>query len=330
MQKRAFGKTDMQTAVIGFGAWAIGGPAFAGTMPIGWGDVDDETSEAALLRSYELGINFFDTADLYGLGHSEALVGKVFGHRKEVLIATKVGQRVGNDGAVFLDYSKNYVLKACEESLKRLKRETIDFYQLHAARMPHLLNGECLEAMEILQSQGKIRYWGLSVNTYEPNEEAIWMMDRGLGHGFQVVLNILNQRAISMIRTAGQKGYGIIVRMPLQFGLLTGKFSRATTFGKDDHRNFRLPPEVLAAAFDILDPVWKRLQHYRVSKTTLAMSFILSHPEVSVVIPGIKTPQQAERNTGELVRFSQADMDYLHGLYPDTLDPFMRLMRSNG
>src|SRR5215212_5517509 len=141
MEYRKFGNTDLNVSQVGFGAWAIGGEAIVGGIPIGWGPADDQVSVDAIHAALDAGINFFDTADFYGLGHSETLLGKLL--NKDSIIATKVGQRNVNDKIV-LDYSREYVLRACEESLKRLKRDTIDYYQLHAARLPHLENGECI------------------------------------------------------------------------------------------------------------------------------------------------------------------------------------------
>ena len=133
MKYRRFGKTDLNISEIGFGTWAIGGPAMAGEIPIGWGDVDDRTSIKALKKALDLGINFYDTADFYGLGHSEELLGKLWSNRKDVIIATKVGHRLDADNNIFLDYSYDYIMKACEDSLNRLRRESIDFYQLHTS-----------------------------------------------------------------------------------------------------------------------------------------------------------------------------------------------------
>src|SRR5882672_9890589 len=131
MQYRNFGNTDLRVSEIGFGAWAIGGGAMIGNTAIGWGDANDEESLKAIQRAVELGINFFDTADVYGLGHSEQLIGETLGNNKDVIIATKVGN-VSRNSEFTVDYSRDYILKACEESLKRLKRETIDYYQLHS------------------------------------------------------------------------------------------------------------------------------------------------------------------------------------------------------
>src|SRR5438067_5659682 len=132
MNYRKFGKTNLMVSEIGFGAWAIGGAAKVGNVPIGWGQTDDATSIKAIRAALNAGINFFDTADFYGLGHSEELLGDVVSHNKEVTIATKVGHR-NIDEKIVLDYSKDYILQACEASLKRLKREAIDYYQLHSA-----------------------------------------------------------------------------------------------------------------------------------------------------------------------------------------------------
>src|SRR6476620_6477715 len=229
MQYRKFGNTDRLLSEIGFGAWAIGGGAMIGNTSIGWGDADDAVSIRAIQAALDGGINFFDTADIYGLGHSEEIRGKAVRHDRNVIIATKVGNVARNDQFT-VDYSKEYILKACGQSLKRLRRETIDYYQLHSARVEHLQNGECIEAMKELQKQGKIRYWGLSLNTFDPFPEAEVLMKHHLGNGFQLVLNILNQRALPILEKTNKNGYGIIARMPLQFGLLTGKFDGNSAF----------------------------------------------------------------------------------------------------
>ena len=156
MRFRKFGKTDLVVSEIGFGAWAIGGNAMVGNTPIGWGKADDTTSAAAIHQAMDCGINFFDTADFYGLGHSEILLGKYLGSNKETIIASKVGHRKVAD-SIQLDYSKDYIIEACEASLQRLKRDTIDYYQLHSARMLHFEKERCVDAMEILKKQGKIR-----------------------------------------------------------------------------------------------------------------------------------------------------------------------------
>ncbi len=325
MNYRKFGNTELMVSEIGFGAWAIGGPAMVGDLAIGWGNVDDNVSVEALKKSFELGINFYDTADFYGFGHSEELIGKVFGNRNDVIIATKVGHRVENN-QILLDYSKNHILKSCEESLKRLKRDYIDFYQLHSAKLNHLEDGQCIEAMQELKSQGKIRYWGISLNTFNPYPEAEFLINRNLADGFQIAFNIINQRTLKLIETASQKGYGVIARIPLQFGLLAGKFTKETRFNKDDHRSFRLNPQLLSELLDALEDVWKISDKYNVDKVTFALSFIMNHKGVSTVIPGIKTPEQAAKNTQPLVEIKEEDMNYLHQLFRDKFDELVSKM----
>ena len=327
MNYRKFGTTDLNVSEVGFGAWAIGGPAMAGNIPIGWGDVVDDTSIAALKKAKDLGINFYDTADFYGLGHSEELIGKVWGNRKDVIIASKVGHRLDKNQNIYLDYSHDYVIKACELSLQRLRRESIDFYQLHAAKLVHLENGECIRAMKQLHKEGKIRYWGISLNTYNPEIEADYILKNKLGHGFQLVFNIINQKAMSIIKGANKNGLGVIARMPLQFGLLAGKFNSTSTFTTSDHRSFRLPPKVLNRSLQNLKPAWLIADKYEIGYDSFALSFILSHPEISTVIPGIKSPEQAIANTRTICRMSLEDMDAVHQLYKDRFEDLLAFMK---
>jgi aryl-alcohol dehydrogenase-like predicted oxidoreductase len=318
MNYRRFGKTNLNVSEIGFGAWAIGGAVSIGNIPIGWGKSDDGESTKALRAALDAGINFFDTADFYGLGHSEELIGNELSSQKNVIIATKVGHR-NIDNKIVLDYSRNHILSACEESLRRLKRETIDYYQLHSARLEHLHKSECIQAMEELKQKGKIRYWGLSLNTFHPQPEAEYLIDNNLGDGFQLVFNIINQRADEVLKLASRAGFGIIARMPLQFGLLTGKLDMYSTFNAGDHRAFRLTPEIMEKTVNRLNErIWPEVSQLGISKTSLALSYILSHPEISTTIPGIRTAEQVKLNTVDLrklnpdllKRFEHPDMKW--------------------
>jgi aryl-alcohol dehydrogenase-like predicted oxidoreductase len=306
MQYRKFGNTSLQVSEIGFGAWAIGGGAMIGTTAIGWGNADDATSIKAIHAAVNNGINFFDTADIYGLGHSEELIGKTMGRNKEIVIATKTGN-VSRNEVFTIDYTKEHIIAACEASLKRLHRETIDYYQLHTARMVHLKNGECIEAMHTLQQQGKIKYWGLSLNTFEPLPETDFMLDNNYGNGFQLVLNLINKNALPILTKAAEKGYGIIARMPLQFGLLTGKFDNDFSFPTNDHRNNRITKDIVTAANTALETIWQLCKKYNCNKTQLVLSYLLSYPQVSAIIPGIRTAQQVTDNTTGLFQLSNAD-----------------------
>jgi aryl-alcohol dehydrogenase-like predicted oxidoreductase len=329
MQNRKFGNTDLLVSEIGFGAWAIGGGAMIGNLSIGWGDSDDTVSINAIHKAMDAGINFFDTADIYGLGHSEMLLGKTIGSNKEIIIATKVGN-VSRDEQFTVDYSKDYIIKACEESLKRLKRDYIDYYQLHTARLAHLQQGDCIDTMQQLQQQGKIRYWGLSLNTFDPVPEAEFLLRNNMASGFQLVLNLLNQKALSLFSDASQKGYGIIARMPLQFGLLTGKFDKEISFSNNDHRKNRLTVEVIQVSNNALKPVWDLCEKYNCSKTQLALSYILSYPEVSTVIPGIRTAKQVELNTTGLFKLDQGDRFLIENLGNTEFKKVMLMIQQQG
>ena len=329
MRYKKFGNTDLLVSEIGFGAWAIGGGAMIGTTSIGWGDADDNESVKAIHASLDAGINFFDTADIYGLGHSESLLGKTIGERKDVLIATKVGN-VSREEQFTVDYAKEYIFQACENSLRRLKRNEIDYYQLHTARLTHLQQGDCIKAMKHLQQQGKIRYWGLSLNTFDPLPEADYLLNNNLGNGFQLVLNILNQKALPLMTRSSEKGYGIIARMALQFGLLTGKFDNGVSFAGNDHRKNRLTKEVIETANTALLPLWALCKKYSCSKTQLALSYVMSYPGVSTVIPGIRTAEQVHLNTTGLFTLEPEDLLLIEKMGAADFVPVLDLIQRQG
>ena len=301
----------------------------AGDVPIGWGKVDDETSKKAIVKAVELGVNFFDTADFYGLGHSEELLGNVFeGKWKDIILATKVGNTLMEDGSAGINYSKEYILNACEKSLKRLNKDVIDVYQLHSARMQHLQQGECIAAMEQLQQEGKIRFWGISLNTFEPQQEAKFFVEHQIGHTFQIAFSIINQIALNEVfPLAIENNYGIIARVPLHFGLLSGKFAREKTFPKNDHRSNRLNPELLNLSLDKLNKVFELAEKRKMEKDYLAMSFILSHRGVSSVIPGIRNEAQAIANVKEFSQLTDEDVEFLHEYYESDLNLLMEAYR---
>ena len=330
MNYEKFGNTDLIVSKIGFGAWGIGGPAMAGSVPIGWGNVDDNISISALKKSFDLGVTFYDTADFYGLGHSEELIGKVFGNSKEVIIATKVGHRLDENDSIFLDYSYKHIINACEKSLQRLNRDYIDLYQLHSAKLEHLEKGECIKAMEDLQKQGKIRYWGLSLNTFNPFPEAEYLFNNHLGNSFQLVFNILNQRALIIVEKAKLTGFGIIARMPLQFGLLTGKFNKFTKFEKNDHRSFRLNEHIIETTLNELENIWFLTEKYNTNKTGLSLSFIAAINGINTIIPGIKSEIQAVDNCTNLVQLEDDDITLIKNLYNEKFEYIVSLMEKQG
>jgi aryl-alcohol dehydrogenase-like predicted oxidoreductase len=203
----------------------------------------------------------------------------------------------------------------------------------------HLENGECITAMNLLQKQGKIRFWGLSLPTFEPAPEAEYLMNKNSGsarldgpsgQGFQLVLNLINQQALQIIKQAGEKGYGVIARMPLQFGLLTGKFNIETNFPANDHRKKRLSKEVIEKSLPALEPIWKLCDKYSITKTQLALSYILSYAQISTVITGIRTPQQVKDNSTGLIKLDAGDMQWIEEYGQHELAELMKLIQAQG
>jgi aryl-alcohol dehydrogenase-like predicted oxidoreductase len=330
MHTRTFGNTDLRVSIVGFGAWAIGGAAMAGDTPIGWGPADDDTSRAALRAARDHGITFFDTADFYGLGHSETLIGEVIGNSPQAVVATKVGHRLNDDGTIALDYSAKHIRAACERSLRRLRRDTIDLYQLHSAKVAHFEQGDCLTELDKLRQEGKIRYWGVSLHTFSPQPEAEYLLSRGSASGFQVVLNLMNRRALPTIERARQAGVGVIARMPLQFGLLTGRMTAGRTFAREDHRSFRLTPEIIERTRMLLEPAWRAAIEAGVTPSQLAMSYVASTPGVSTVIPGIRTPEQAFENANAIAVEGDRVRECLQLISEAEATEIVALMQSRG
>ncbi|MGZ5472678.1 MAG: aldo/keto reductase, partial [Thermoanaerobaculia bacterium] len=229
MHYRKLGNTGITVSEIGFGGWAIGGVTEASGTPLGWGRTNDDESLAAIRRARELGVTFFDTADSYGFGRSESLLGIVLSrHRKDVVIATKVGVVRNSNGDLRKDFSKQHIYHAVDGSLKRLRSDYIDVYQMHNPTIDDLQRGEIQEVMEQLQDDGKIRFWGVSISTVQ---EGLEIVRRGWGHTLQVLYNVLNQApADELLPLAKERGFGVIARVPLASGLLTGKYREGATF----------------------------------------------------------------------------------------------------
>jgi aryl-alcohol dehydrogenase-like predicted oxidoreductase len=331
MQYRQLGRTGLKVSAIGFGSWAIGGPADAGGVPLGWGDTDDEVSIRAVHRGVDRGINFFDTADFYGLGRSETLLGRALKNKwNGCLVATKVGHALGADGSIQKVFAREHIVCSAEESLKRLQKDVIDVYQLHNPALKDIIEGECFEVLETLKTQGKIRFYGASIDTFEPEREGLEILRRNAGDTLQVVYNILNQEAAQeVIPLAQNKDYGIIARMPLQFGLLTGKFNMDTVFPSNDHRSFRLPPERLKNGLVQVAKVDHIVRKYNITMTEFALKFALSHPAVSTIIPGIRTPEQAANDcrAAEGKRLEQEDVERIRSLYRSDFRDYIQAVK---
>ncbi|HEY2094475.1 MAG TPA: aldo/keto reductase [Thermoanaerobaculia bacterium] len=295
MQYRTLGNTGIRISEIGFGAWAIGGAAEASGTPLGWGRTNDDESLAAIRRARDLGVNFFDTADSYGFGRSESLLGIVLSRqRQSVVIATKVGVMRMGDGSLRKDFSREHIFHAVDGSLKRLRTDYIDLYQAHNPTLQQLQTEEIQEAMARLQEIGKIRYWGVSISTVD---EGIEIINRGWGNSLQVLYNALNQEpAFSLFPLAKQKGYGIVARVPLASGLLTGKFRPDSTFAGDDVRQNFLTAKRLEEVSPRVDEIRSVVGGAAKTLTDAALQFVLSDDAVSATIPGSRNARQVEMN----------------------------------
>lgn len=286
MEPRRFGQTDLSVSPIGLGCWGISGD---------WGPVDRAQALRTLQHAFELGVTFFDTADRYGRGQSEKLVGEALAsHRHEVVIATKGGMKPNEDGHV-LDFRPEYIESALEQSLKRLGTDYVDLYQLHNPETGHLRD-ELFVRLERLRDQGKIRYFGVSLNSRMEGLEAL---DSRSPASLQTIYNLLDQRAAQeVLPWAIAHGAGAIARVPLSSGRLTGKFKRAQVFPAGDHRR-RQPPEWVDEGIAGVERV-KFLAHSGRTLAQAALQFVLAHPAVAVTIPGAKSPQQVEENVAAL------------------------------
>jgi len=295
MLYRDLGKTGLRVSVIGFGGWAIGGPTEASGTPFGWGRTSDEESLGAIRRARDLGVTFFDTADSYGFGRSESLLGMVLSRtRPNAIIATKVGVVRASDRDLKKDFSKQHIFHAVDGSLKRLRTDYIDLYQVHNPTIDELRRLEIQDAMDRLQDAGKIRFWGVSVST---PEEGLEVIRHGWGNALQVLYNILNQApAQELFPAAKEKGYGIIARVPLASGLLTGKFRNDTTFPADDIRQNFLTPRRLQEVLERVDDVRSIIGGTARTLIEGALRFILANDAVATAIPGAKNIHQVETN----------------------------------
>ncbi len=288
MNYRLLGKTGLTVSEVGFGAWGIGGSRFGNS----YGPTDDRTSLAAIQRAFELGCNFFDTADVYGHGHSEEVLGQALkGHRDKVIIATKVG------GDFYhvpprMNFNPDYIEFALGKSCERLQTDYVDLYQLHNPPVQIIRNETLFRTLEKLKEKGKIRHYGISI--HDP-EEGILAMKTGKPEAIQVVFNILRQEAkLQIFQAAMESGVGIIAREPLANGFLTGKHNADETFPEGDIRH-HFPRDYLLNLVLAAEQL-KFLGGRNRTLAQAALRFVLDQKEVSTVIPGAKTPQQVEEN----------------------------------
>jgi aryl-alcohol dehydrogenase-like predicted oxidoreductase len=294
MQYRELGRTGWKVSTVSFGAWAIGNA---------WGAVDDDESLNALRRAVDLGVNFFDTADVYGDGHSERLLAQLKRERKEeIIIATKAGRRLNPH--VASGYNRENLTAFIERSLKNLATDCLDLVQLHCPPTEVYYMPETFGVLDDLVRQGKIHYYGVSV---EKVEEALKAIEYPGVQSVQIIYNIFRQRPAEVFfPRAQQLKVGILARLPLSSGMLTGKLTRSSTFAADDHRRFNrhgesfdrgetfsgvdyeLGLDVVEELRPLVPPGWTMAE--------FALRWILMADAVTCAIPGAKRPSQVEDN----------------------------------
>jgi aryl-alcohol dehydrogenase-like predicted oxidoreductase len=295
MEYRTFGQTGWQVSAIGFGAWGIGGDA--------WGPTDDKTSLATLHQAIDLGVNFFDTADVYGDGHSERLIAEVRKTRREnIIVATKAGRRLNPHIAA--GYNRQNLTNFVERSLQNLQMETLDLLQLHCPPTEVYDMPEVFAILDDLVQQGKIRFYGVSV---ERVDEALKAITHPNVQSVQIIFNMFRLKpAEQFFAAARQRQVGILARVPLASGMLTGKFTRNTQFAPSDHRNFNRHGESFdqGETFSGVDyetglqavEELRALVPEGATMAEFALRWILMFPEVSSTIAGSKNPQQIKDN----------------------------------
>ncbi len=315
MQYRELGRTGWRVSTISFGAWAIGSA---------WGTVDDAESLAALNRAVDLGVDFFDTADVYGDGRSERLLAQLKHARRETIhIASKAGRRL--DPHVAAGYNRANLTAFVERSLKNLATDAIDLLQLHCPPPAVYYMPEVFGVLDDLVQQGKLRYYGVSV---EKVEEALKAIEFPNVQSVQIIFNLFRQRPAELFFAEAQRRrVGILARVPLASGMLTGKLTRSSAFGPDDHRAFNRHGnsfdrgETFAGVdFDLGLQTVEELRPLVPAGWTMAqfaLRWILMFDAVTCAIPGAKRPTQVQDNlrAADLPPISQPTMERVRELY---------------
>lgn len=323
MNYRALGRTGWKISEISFGAWAIGGA---------WGTVDDKESLATLHAALDGGVNFFDTADVYGDGRSERLLARLKQERKErFYIATKAGRRLPVQTAE--GYSRENLTTFVHRSLRNLNTDTIDLLQLHCPPTEVYYRPEVFGLLDDMVKAGKLRHYGVSV---EKVEEALKAIEFPNVQSVQIIFNLFRQRPAELFFAEAQKRkVGILARVPLASGLLSGKMSAASKFAKDDHRNFNRHGEAFdrGETFSGVDfetglkavEQLKTLVPSGVSLAQFALRWILEFPAVTCAIPGGKRPVQVTDNlaASDLPPLSKASLKQISKIYDDQIKPLV-------
>jgi aryl-alcohol dehydrogenase-like predicted oxidoreductase len=295
MEYRSMGRTGWKVSTIGFGAWAIGGDA--------WGRTDDQQSMASLHRAVDLGVNFIDTADVYGDGHSERLIARLRRERdEEIIVATKAGRRLNPHSAA--GYNRANLSAFVERSLRNLQTEALDLLQLHCPPSEVYEMPEVFAALDALVAEGKVRHYGVSV---ERVDEALTAITYPNVQSVQIIFNMFRMKPADVFfQAARERQVGIIVRVPLASGLLTGRLSRETRFEPNDHRSYNRHGEAFdqGETFAGVDyeTGLRAVEALRAdvppgaTMAQMALRWIVQFPDVTTTIPGAKNPEQVADN----------------------------------
>lgn len=323
MEYRPLGRTGYQVSSISFGAWAIGGT---------WGQVDDSESLAALHKAIDLGVNFIDTADVYGDGRSERLIARLRRERSESFyVATKAGRRLPKQTPQ--GYSKENLHAWVGRSLKNLETDTLDLLQLHCPPREVYLSDRVFEILDQMKALGMIRHYGISVETVE---EAQLGTQYPEVQSVQIIFNMFRLKPITeFFPLARERKVGILARVPLASGMLTGKLKPDTQFAEDDHRKFNRQGESFdkgetfsgvdyATGLQAVEEL-KALVPEGATLAQLALRWITMFPEVTCTIPGAKTPKQAEENVkaANLPPLSPQTMQQIEAIYDQRIRPLV-------
>ena len=296
MNYRELGRTGWKVSEVGFGAWAIGGS---------WGEVPTDQARDALHAALDEGVNFIDTADVYGDGRSEKIIAKTLRERKDsapIYIATKAGRRLDPHEAG--GYNRENLRRFVERSLKNLQVESLDLLQLHCPPSEVFYQPETFAALDEMADEGKIKSYGVSV---EKVEEAIKATEYSRVQSVQIIYNIFRQRPADLFfKLAKERGVGVIARVPLSSGMLTGKMRPDSEFAEEDHRNFNRHGEQfdVGETFSGLDferglkavEKLRPLVPENATMAQMALRWILMSDAVTTTIPGAKNPEQAQQN----------------------------------
>jgi len=295
MRYRKLGKNGPEVSEVSYGAWAIGGGM--------WGGPRDADSRASLERAFDHGVNFVDTALVYGDGHSERLVGEFArAHAGKVYVATKVPPKAYNwpappDAPLRDNFPASWIVECAEKSLRNLGVERIDLLQLHVWAEAWSTQDEWREALEKLRAQGKVRLTGISINSHDPKSALRVVRERAVD-ALQVFYNVFDQSPEDELFPAClEHGVGILARVPFDEGSLTGKLREDTEFPPGDFRTQYFGGGLLKETVERVEAMRPIVEGAATSMARGALRYILSHPAVSTVIPGMRTPHQVDENT---------------------------------